>query len=129
ENVCQAISNGLVDDYGGYGRINPAAQTADGPFFGDFVANRFNGFFHEGRTVPLWFRSAHFKEKIAKNIRAAFRVVHFWMEFDGVDFALRVFNGADGIFRFRRAMKAFRQPTDVVAVAVPDIRTVRNILE
>src|SRR5260370_23331327 len=51
------------------------------------------------------------------------------MKLDGVNFALRIFDGSDGVLRAARGSKARRQPDDVVAVTVPDAQRVGKLRE
>src|ERR1700738_806099 len=51
------------------------------------------------------------------------------MKFDGVNLALRIFDGGDGVLRTADGSKAGRQPHDVVAVTVPDAQRVRKLHE
>src|SRR5712692_3916575 len=51
------------------------------------------------------------------------------MKLDGVNFALRIFDGSDGVLRAAHGSKAGRQPDDVVAVTVPDAQRVGKLRE
>src|ERR1700682_272162 len=90
----------------------------------DFGTNGFGSFFDEGGAAPFRFGLADAKEKFSKDFRAAIGVFHLGVKFNSVNFALRVFDSGDSVFRTPGGAKARRKRHDMVAVAIPDAQRV-----
>src|SRR6267154_3156271 len=109
--------------------VDAAAQGANHPAVPYFRSNGSGGFFDEGRATPLFFRFANTKEKIAEDFGAAVGVAHLGMKLDGVNFAVRIFDGGDGAVCAADGAEAGWQSDDMVAVAVPDAQGVGKLGE
>jgi hypothetical protein len=94
-----------------------------------FRSNRFGGFFDEGCAAPLFFGFADAEKKIAKNFGAAVGVAHFGVKLDGVNFAMRIFNGGNRVLRAPYGAKSGRQPDHMVAMTVPDAQRLGEFRE
>src|SRR5258708_26035226 len=100
--------------------VYAAAQGANHTAVPYFRSNGSGGFFDEGRATPLFFRFANAEEKISEDLCATVGVAHLGMELDGVNFAVRIFDGGDGAVRAADGAEAGRQSDDVIAVTIPD---------
>src|SRR5882762_5948507 len=100
--------------------IDAAAEGANHPAIPCFRSNGRGGFFDEGRATPLFFRFANAKEKIAEDLCTAVRMADFRMKLDGVNFAVRIFDGGDGAVCAANGAEAGWESNDVIAVAIPD---------
>jgi hypothetical protein len=124
EDIGEAVADGAMHEHSGDGGIDAPAERADYAAVPYFGSNRFGGFLDEGRATPFLFGLADAKEKIAENFRAAIGVADFGMEFDGINLAVGIFDGRDGVLRAPDGSKAWGQAHYVVAVTVPDAQRV-----
>src|SRR3981081_4700649 len=76
--------------------VDAAAEGANHTAIPYFRSNGSGGFFDEGRATPLFFGFTNAKEKIAEDFCAAIGVADLRVKLDGVDFAVRIFDGGDG---------------------------------
>src|SRR5712671_352716 len=100
--------------------VYAAAQGANHTAVPYFRSNGSGGFFDEGRAAPLFFGFANAEEKIAEDFGAPVGVADLGMELDGVNFAVRIFDGSDGAVRAANGAEAWRESDDMVAVTIPD---------
>src|SRR5712671_1690460 len=100
--------------------IDAATEGANHPAIPRFRSNGSGGFFDEGGATPLFFRFANAKEKIAEDLCAAVRMADFRMKLDGVDFAVRIFDGGDGAVCAANGAEAGWESDDVIAMTIPD---------
>src|SRR5882762_7672931 len=114
---------------GGYRGIDAAAEGANHPAIPYFRSNGSGGFFDEGRATPLFFGFANTKEKIAEDLCTAIRVADLRVKLDGVNFAVRIFDGGDGAVRAANGAEAGWQPDDVIAMTIPDAQGLRKLGE
>ena len=56
-------------------------------------------------------------------------MIHFRMELHGIDFPAGMLEGGYGICRFGRRAKAFRKAVNVVAMTIPNVQILRNLME
>src|SRR5712672_3029560 len=109
--------------------VYAAAQGADYAAVPYFRSNGGGGFFDEGRAAPLFFGFANAEEKIAEDFRTAIGVAHFRMELDGVNLAMRIFDGGNSAVRAANGAEAWRESDDMVAVTIPDTQRLGKLGE
>ena len=121
ENIGEAIAHGAVDENSGDGGIHAAAEGADGAalcptFFR--IASVVSSM--KAEPLHLGFGLADAEEEIAEEFGAAFGVIYFDVELDGIDFSLRIFERGDGIVGVACGVKTGRDFADMIAVTIPD---------
>src|SRR5712671_1787309 len=109
--------------------IDAATEGANHPAIPRFRSNGSGGFFDEGGATPLFFRFANAKEKIAEDLCAAVGMADFRMKLDGVNFAVRIFDGGDGAVCAADGAEAGWKSDDVIAVAIPDAQRLGKLGE
>src|SRR5882762_10616372 len=100
--------------------VDAAAQGANHPAVPCSRSNGSGGFFDEGRATPLFFGFANAEEKIAEDFCASVRMADLRMKLDGVNFAVRIFDGGDGAVCAADGAEAGWKSDDMVAVTIPD---------
>jgi hypothetical protein len=111
EDVGEAVADGAMDENGGNCGIDTAAQRANDAAIPYFGANCFGGFLDESGAAPFLFGFADAEEEIAEDFGAAIGVADLGMKFDGINFAVRIFDGRNRVMRSATVRKPGGRPT------------------
>src|SRR5262249_22892628 len=119
KEACKTRAYGARDQSGGYGRIDPARQSANRMSFADLFANLCDGVFDERIHRPIATAPAD-REKVRQDPFALRSVSDFGMELDSIETAGMIFGCAESVLRARNYGKALRRTTHIIAVTHPD---------
>jgi len=94
-----------------------------------FRANGFGGFLDESRAAPLFSALQTRKRKLRRISVPRSVLAHLGMKFDGINFAVRIFDGSDGVLRAAHGSKAGGSPTTWSPLTVPDAQRIGKLRE
>ncbi len=122
ENAGQLVADGAVEQNGGHGGIDPAAESEDDALLPHPLANLGAGLLDERAHRPILLATADIVDKVLENRPAPRRVRDLRVKLQAVKFSLGIFErGVVAVLALRHDPEPRRQLRDLVAVTVPDI--------
>src|SRR3546814_747354 len=122
EYTGKLVTNGLMDQNGRYGAIDPARQSAYDPALAHLSPDLLNFCLPEFRHAPIASKAANIACKIGDQPATIGCVDHLGMKLHPVKFAFFVSNNGKGSpFGDGDNLKTGRESCDLIAVAHPDL--------
>ena len=123
KHVGQALVNRPVYQERRHRGIHAAAQRANRAPIAHSVPDGLYRILDKRGAAPVGLCVTHVEYKVAQDIRAAVGVPHFRVELHRINLPHRILRCSDGIFRKAGHAEPLRQSAHMVAMTVPDLKS------